>query len=33
LPNGGTAGMFWNYCIAAIGFGFVYASMAELGSM
>ena len=33
LPNGGTAGLFWNYFIASIGFGFVYASIAELGSM
>ena len=33
LPNGGTAGLFWNYVIGAIGLGFVYASIAELGSM
>jgi hypothetical protein len=33
LPNGGTAGLFWNYVIAAVGLGFVYASIAELGSM
>lgn len=33
LANGGTAGLFWNFCIAAVGFGFVYASLAELGSM
>jgi hypothetical protein len=33
LPNGGTAGLFWNYIIAAVGLGFVYASIAELGSM
>ena len=33
LPNGGTAGLFWNYIIASIGLGFVYASIAELGSM
>ena len=33
LGNGGTAGLFWNYIIGAIGFGFIYASIAELGSM
>jgi hypothetical protein len=33
LSNGGTAGLFWNYIIAGIGLGFVYASIAELGSM
>jgi hypothetical protein len=33
LSNGGTAGLFWNYIIAAVGLGFVYASIAELGSM
>jgi amino acid permease len=33
LPNGGTAGLFWNYVIGSIGLGFVYASIAELGSM
>jgi hypothetical protein len=33
LPNGGTAGLFWNFVITAIGLGFVYASIAELGSM
>ena len=33
LANGGTAGLFWNYVIGAIGFGFIYASIAELGSM
>jgi hypothetical protein len=33
LPNGGTAGLFWNYVIAAIGFAFVYVSIAELSSM
>jgi hypothetical protein len=33
LPNGGTAGLFWNYVITAFGLGFVYASIAELGSM
>jgi hypothetical protein len=33
LPNGGTAGLFWNFVIASVGFGFVYASIAELGSM
>jgi hypothetical protein len=33
LPNGGTAGLFWNYVIGAVGLGFVYASIAELGSM
>jgi hypothetical protein len=31
--NGGTAGLFWNYIIAAIGLGFVYSSIAELASM
>jgi amino acid permease len=33
LSNGGTAGLFWNYVIASVGFGFVYASIAELSSM
>ena len=33
LSNGGTAGLFWNYIIVAISLGFVYASIAELGSM
>jgi hypothetical protein len=33
LANGGTAGLFWNFVIGAIGFGFIYASIAELGSM
>jgi hypothetical protein len=33
LPNGGTAGLFWNYLIAAVGLAFVYASIAEMGSM
>jgi len=33
LLNGGTAGLFWNYVIGIIGFGFVYSSIAELGSM
>jgi len=33
LANGGTAGLFWNYIISAVGLGFVYASIAELGSM
>jgi hypothetical protein len=33
LSNGGTAGLFWNYIIASVGLGFVYASIAELGSM
>jgi hypothetical protein len=33
LSNGGTAGLFWNYVIVAVGLGFVYASIAELGSM
>jgi hypothetical protein len=33
LANGGTAGLFWNYVIGAIGLSFVYASIAELGSM
>jgi hypothetical protein len=33
LMNGGTAGLFWNYIITSIGLGFVYASIAELGSM
>jgi amino acid permease len=33
LSNGGTAGLFWNYIIAAVGLGFVYASIAELSSM
>jgi hypothetical protein len=33
LVNGGTAGLFWNYIIAAIGLGFVYSSIAELASM
>jgi hypothetical protein len=31
--NGGTAGLFWNYIIAAIGLGFAYASIAEMASM
>jgi hypothetical protein len=33
LSNGGTAGIFWNFVIASIGLSFVYASIAELGSM
>ena len=33
LANGGTAGLFWNYIIGAVGLGFVYASIAEMGSM
>jgi choline transport protein len=33
LSNGGTAGLFWSYVIAAFGFAFIYASIAELGSM
>jgi hypothetical protein len=33
LANGGTAGLFWNYVVGAIGLSFVYASIAELGSM
>ena len=33
LSNGGTAGMFWSYLIVCVGLGFVYASLAELGSM
>lgn len=33
LPNGGTAGLFWNYIIVVVGFGMVYASIAELGSV
>ena len=33
LSNGGTAGLFWNYVIGAVGLGFVYASIAELGSV
>ena len=33
LINGGTAGLFWNYIIAAIGLGFVYSSIAELASL
>lgn len=33
LPNGGTAGLFWNYIIVVVGFGLVYASIAELGSV
>ena len=33
LSNGGTAGLFWNYIIAAFGLGLVYASIAELSSM
>ena len=33
LLNGGTAGLFWNYIIVVVGFGPVYASIAELGSV
>jgi hypothetical protein len=33
LLNGGTAGLFWNYFIAAFGLIPVYASIAELSSM
>jgi hypothetical protein len=33
LGNGGTAGLFWSYLIVATGLGFVYASIAEMGSM
>jgi hypothetical protein len=33
LLNGGTAGLFWNFIVACIGFVPVYCSIAELGSM
>jgi len=32
LANGGTAGLFLNYVLAAVGLGLAYASLAELGS-
>jgi hypothetical protein len=31
--NGGTAGLFWNFLITTVGLSFLYASIAELGSM
>jgi hypothetical protein len=33
LVNGGTGGLFWNFIIVCFGFGAVYASIAELGSV
>ena len=33
ITNGGTAGMFWGYLIVAVGYTFVYASLAEMASM
>jgi hypothetical protein len=33
FANGGTAGLFWNYLITTVGLAFLYASMAELGSV
>ncbi|KAF2729355.1 putative GABA permease [Polyplosphaeria fusca] len=33
LTNGGTAGLIYGFIIATIGYGFVYASLAEMASM
>ncbi|KAF2668448.1 amino acid transporter [Microthyrium microscopicum] len=33
LQNGGSAGMIYGYLVCAIGFGFVVASLAEMGSI
>lgn len=33
LIDGGPPALFWGSIIAAFGFSFIYASMAEMGSM
>lgn len=33
LPNGGTAGLIYGFLVCTVGYGLVYASLAELASM